>query len=180
MSRGLSFIAYRILSDPNPSHRADPSDAAAWAPMPNRLRCGAGIVVLAVLSALALSAPSINADAGPPRSVFLKLPAGQPAPEVGLEAYRHPSGHWHLRIAAQGFQFTSICVAQAAALPVGHAHVIRDGVKVASAYHPIVDLGSLPPGQHRIRVILRGQDHRALVGPDGLVQAEIDLVVPDA
>ena len=178
MSRGLSFIAYRLLADPHPRRQSYLWVAPARAAKRDRLRCGAGIVVLAVLAALAVSAPSINADAGPPRSVFLRLPVGETVPEVDLQTYRHPSGHWHLRIAAKGFQFTSVCVAQADTIPVGHAHVIRDGVKVASAYHPIVDLGQLAPGRHRIRVILRGQDHGALVGPDGLIQAEIDVVVP--
>ncbi|MBM7066915.1 hypothetical protein [Actibacterium sp. 188UL27-1] len=174
MSRGLSFAAYRILS----------AGQNLWANERPRhqegLRCGAGAIIFAMLLGVAGVLPGINADAGPPRSVFLELPTGEAVPEIMLMPYRLPSGRWQLQIRARDFRFTTLCVADAQALAVGHAHIVRNGVKVASAYHPIVDLGWLPPGRHRITVILRGQDHRALIADGALVQAKVTIAVPAA
>lgn len=143
------------------------------------LRHAAFGLVAMLLATLAVGAPLVNAVAGPPRSVFLQLPSDLPEPQVGLAAERLPTGHWQVRIDAEAFRFTDLCLTEAAAIPVGHAHVILNGVKVASAYHPVVDLGDLPPGRHHIEAVLRGQDHRALVGRQGLIKADLVIAVPD-
>ncbi|MEJ6403634.1 hypothetical protein [Yoonia sp. 2307UL14-13] len=135
-------------------------------------------LIAALLSGLAVAAPAYNAVQVAPRSVFLILPRAQPEPTVSLRAVRRASGNWVLWIDTTDFQFTTICVAEAGAVPVGHAHVIRNGIKITSAYHPVVDLGPLPPGEHRISATLRGQDHRALLGQGGLLQGEITIRVP--
>lgn len=144
------------------------------------MRFGAVAFVAALLATLAAGVPSINLAADPPRAVFLKLPGHVPQPTVSMQAHQASSGRWLLEIHASKFRFTDLCVTDAAAIPVGHAHVIRDGVKVASAYQPVVDLGVLAPGSHRITVVLRGQDHRALVGREGLISAVTEIVVPQA
>ena len=136
------------------------------------------MLIGALLSGLAVAAPVYNAAQGAPRSVFLELPPDQPAPAVSLRAARRPSGRWVLWVDTTDFQFTTVCLAEAAAVPVGHAHVIRNGVKIASAYHPVVDLGHLPPGEHQISAVLRGQDHRALLGRGRLLQGKITINVP--
>lgn len=138
------------------------------------------MMIFLVMGVLAVTAPQINANAGPPPSVFLALEEEAALPKVALEVWRDAHGHWQVQISASDFQFTELCLTEAAAVPIGHAHVIRNGVKVASAYYPIVDLGQLPQGRHVIDVVLRGQDHRALVGPDGLItaQAVINVTTP--
>ena len=135
-------------------------------------------MVAGLLASLALGAPSYNAAHTAPRTVFLTLPADLPTPQVSITASQQASGTWILRIDTAAFQFTNLCVPDAEAMPIGHAHIIRDGVKIASAYQPIIDIGVLPPGQHRITAILRGQDHRALLGAEGLISSEIMIQVP--
>lgn len=146
----------------------------------SKARFGAVTFIAMLLATLAAGAPLINSVAGPPRAVFLQLPEDVPEPKVSLTAYQAAPGHWRLEIDAAQFQFSDLCVPDAAAIPVGHAHVIQNGVKVASAYQPVIDLGNLPPGSHRIAVVLRGQDHRALVGQTGLISAELVVFVPRA
>lgn len=143
-------------------------------------RTAAAGLLAALLAALAVGAPLVNAGAGPPRAVFLQLPPDRDQPTIVLAARRLPSGRWRLTIETTGFRFTRLCVPDAEALPVGHAHVLLDGVRVASAYEPIVDLDALPPGRHVVSAVLRGQDHRALLGTHGLIKAEIVVEVPEA
>jgi hypothetical protein len=131
-----------------------------------------------LLAVTCIGVPLVNADAGPPRALFLRLPADIPEPTVALAARASADGRWMLDIAATGFRFTDLCIANAAAVPVGHAHVFRGEQKLATAYLPVVDLGRLGPGVHEIRVVLRGQDHRALVGRSGLVEASTIIAVP--
>ncbi len=141
-------------------------------------RNAAAAVVALVLGAAGVGATFVNASAGPPRTLFLKLPSDAPEPTLTLAARQHANGGWQLEIAATGFRFTAICLPTAAAAPVGHAHVFMDGAKVASAFVPVVDLGQLTPGRHAYRVVLRGQDHRVLVGRDGVIEAELTIAVP--
>jgi hypothetical protein len=136
------------------------------------------VVLAGLLAALSVAVPVLNTAAGPPRALFLQLPATLSEPELALTASGAPDGSWQLRIETKGFRFTALCVADAAAVPVGHAHVILDDRKIASAFVPVVDLGVLPPGDHQVQVVLRAQDHRALVGRHGLVQAWVVISVP--
>lgn len=142
-------------------------------------RHSATLAVSLLLATLAAAAPHINAENAPPRSVFLRLPPDRPEPSVALTATPREDGTLRLRIETEGFTFTELCVTEAAAVPVGHAHVIVDGVKVASAYHPVIDLDPLPPGVHDVTVVLRGQDHRALLGRTGLIRAEATVGVAE-
>jgi len=139
---------------------------------------GSFAVLAGLLAALSVTAPVLNGAAGPPRALFLRLPATLPDPELTLTASEAAEGSWQLRIEASGFRFTALCVTDAAAVPVGHAHVILADRKIASAFTPVVDLGVLPPGDHQVQVVLRAQDHRALVGSRGLVQARVVISVP--
>jgi hypothetical protein len=141
-------------------------------------RHGGAALVAGLLAGLSLAVPLVNAGGGPPRALFLQLPADAPEPAIGLSARRVADGGWLLVIAAENFRFTAVCLTSAAAVPVGHAHVLRGDRKLASAYAPAVPLGRLEPGVHRFRVVLRGQDHRALLGRRGLIEAELTLEVP--
>jgi hypothetical protein len=143
-------------------------------------RHGALALVAALLAGLSVGAPLVNARAGPPAALFLALPPGTPEPRLTLTASAQPDGGWRLAIAATDFRFTETCLATAAAIPVGHAHVIVGERKLSSAYTPVAELGKLPPGEHNVRVVLRAQDHRALLGSRGLIQAAITISVPSA
>lgn len=136
------------------------------------------LILATILFGLTLCVPIVNASAPLPRSLFLTLPENSPQPEVRLAAQRGRDGRWMLEITAERFEFTALCQANARAVPRGHAHVILDGTKFASAYAPFLDLGALPRGRHEIRVVLRGQDHRALVGRNGLIETSLTLDIP--
>ncbi|WP_156943891.1 hypothetical protein [Roseivivax isoporae] len=146
--------------------------------LPPLRRLAAMALATSLFAGIALAGPVINGHAGPPRTVFLALPPDRPAPDVALRVTPLPGGGWRVALDTTGFVFTDVCVQTAEARPMGHAHLIVDGVKVASAYAPTVDLAPLPPGVHRIEAILRGQDHRALLGPMGLIKATAFLTVP--
>lgn len=143
-----------------------------------RLAVPATVAVL--LAALSVYAPLVNSKARPPRTLFLQLPADRPEPTISLSARPESGGAWLLEIHTTGFRFTMVCLVEAEASPVGHAHVVRGEAKIASAYVPVQSLGRLAPGSHTYRVELRGQDHRALVGRDGLIDAELTIHVPGA
>lgn len=141
-------------------------------------RIGPMALIAGLLGSLAAGAASFNANNTAPRSVFLTLPVGIPQPSLALSVAQDASGKWNLYMDTKAFQFTEICMTESEAIPVGHAHVILNGVKIGSAYRPIMHIGVLPPGQHRISVVLRGQDHRALIGQNGLIDAAFVIDVP--
>lgn len=135
-------------------------------------------LMVALLAAVTVTVPMVNANGNPPPTLFLQLPSDRPEPELSLDAVRLPNGEWELHLLVRNFRFTAFCVAQATGAPIGHAHIYRGDQQVASAYFPVVPLGRLMPGPHRFRAMLRGQDHRALVGQDGLIEADITVTVP--
>lgn len=133
--------------------------------------------VLAMLLTLLAAVPWLNLEGGPPRSVFVQLDPERPDPEIDAEATRLSDGEWLLRIEVDGFSFSEICAVVKTGEPVGHAHVYAGDEKIAAAYQPILSLGSLSPGEHIFRIVLRAQDHRALVGASGLIERKVAIVV---
>ncbi|MEM9798603.1 MAG: hypothetical protein AAF919_19105 [Pseudomonadota bacterium] len=140
---------------------------------------GPVLALSGLLAGLAVAAPAVNAGDPAPRAVFLQLPDHLPEPSVTVRADPISGGRWRLTLTARDFGFTAICLSTAEPVPMGHAHIIHDGVKVAAAYGPIVDIGPLPPGRHVVEAVLRGQDHRALLGRDGLIKGQVVIVVPE-
>ena len=139
-----------------------------------------GMILVTVLAGLALVSPQVNAAAGPPSSVFVSWPEDQPVPELRITAHQYADGGWYIDLAAAGFAFSDLCQAVDGPQTIGHAHVYQGERKVTSAFVPRVSLGHLRPGRHAYRVQLRAQDHRALVGPDGIIAATIVIEVEDA
>lgn len=121
--------------------------------------------------------PLLNAEAGPPETVFVMLDPTKPDPRIKAEAIAAGDGEWLLQMQVDGFSFSEICAVVETGKPVGHAHVYAGDKKIAAAYQPIVSLGKLPPGEHSLRIMLRAQDHRALVGSSGLIEQKIQIVV---
>lgn len=140
-----------------------------------------GSVAIALfLASLVIVAPIVNAKDRPPSAVFLILPQSATPPEVQIQSTALGGGRYLLMLHASDFVFTALCVADAEALPVGHAHVHVNGEKVASAYNPVIEIGPLEPGVHTIGVVLRGQDHRPIIAQNRLVQDRIQIAVPRA
>lgn len=123
--------------------------------------------------------PELSGGDGPPDRIFLTLDAAAPAPVLQARALQ-AGGEWLLDIATENFVFSAICSAAASDRAVGHAHVYKAEQKIATAYQPMVRLGRLAPGRHLFRIILRGQDHRALVGAGGLLHQDVVIDVPPA
>lgn len=129
-----------------------------------------------LLGMLAL-VPMLNAKGGPPETVFVMLDPAKPDLEIEAEAIAAGDGEWLLQMNVDGFAFSEICAVVETGEPIGHAHVYEGDKKIAAAYQPIVSLGKLSPGEHAFRIMLRAQDHRALVGSSGLIEREIRVVV---
>lgn len=140
-------------------------------------RMMAMVLLSLLLGSMVVTAPMVNSLGRPPGSVFLVLPEDAVVPEVALQVEALGGGRFLLHLDARAFTFTDLCVSQAEAAPVGHAHVHVDGKKVASAFMPVIEIGPLAPGDHVIDVVLRGQDHRPLVTKNGLVRAITEVSV---
>lgn len=135
-------------------------------------------IIALLLGTLVIAAPIVNAKGRPPRAVFLILPDTIAPPTVDLQADAIGGGRYRLYLNTRAFVFTDLCVPEADAVPIGHAHVHVNGTKVASAYVPVIEIGPLAPGTHLIDVVLRGQDHRPIIGRDGLAQGGVRITVP--
>jgi len=139
---------------------------------------GKMLVLLSLFLTVALGIPKVNAISGPPSSVFAQWPEAKPVPTVKVSATRQTDGRWQVTINAAGFVFSDICTTVDEPQAVGHAHVYEGDTKIGAAYAPITQIGPFAPGKHRISVVLRAQDHRTLVGPSGIIKAEIVLEEP--
>jgi hypothetical protein len=131
----------------------------------------------ALLLALIAIVPQLNAQPGPPESLFAALDPNLPEPQISAEAVETDDGEWVLYLDVEHFAFSEICQTVDAGEPVGHAHVYRGNTKVAAAYQPILSLGRLSPGEHSFRIMLRAQDHRALVGASGLIEGWVNITI---
>lgn len=136
------------------------------------------LTLIAVVLTVALGIPQVNAVSGPPNSLFAQWPETTPVPAVKVSATRQADGRWQVAIIATGFVFSDICTSVAVCEAVGHAHVYEGDTKIAAAYAPTTEIGSLALGTHTISVVLRAQDHRNFVGPGGIITAEIVLEEP--
>ena len=136
-------------------------------------------VLILVLCSTAAVASQVNSQSGPPSSVFVAWPETSNAPVLELIPHQRRDGSWYLDLHAPGFAFSEICQRVTGPQAIGHAHLYSGDRKIAAAYIPRVELGHLRPGKHRFRAVLRAQDHRALIGPDGLIDAEVTIAMPD-
>lgn len=140
----------------------------------NRLITAATVAFLATLTTLV---SLINAQARPPKTLFVQVPDGMAAPTVSAKAETDSEGITVLSISAKNFTFLSICRTVDQPEAVGHAHVYSNNKKIAAAYQPIVVLGKLTPGRHEFTISLQATDHRALVTKDGMITADIIVQV---
>ena len=62
----------------------------------------------------------------------------------------------------------------------GHAHIYVDGVKVGRLYSEHYHLGSIGPGEHRLRATLNANTHEEYAIGGAIVEDSITVVVPDA
>ena len=141
-------------------------------------KCSQLLALIALLPTIAFGVPRVNAESGPPRSVFAKWPESINAPVLKVSASRRADGRWQLNISAPGFVFSDICTSVAKPEAIGHAHLYDGDTKIAAAYTPTAVIGPFAPGTHHISVVLRARDHRTLLGKSGIIKAEIALKEP--
>jgi len=103
--------------------------------------------------------------------------AGTPAPVLTLTL--HPDGvqSRNLHIGVENFTFDPEGVNGAAVPGRGHAHLYLNGVKVARAYGPWMQLDALPVGTHELRVTLNANDHTQLATDGVPIEATIAVVI---
>lgn len=103
--------------------------------------------------------------------------AGTPVPVLTLTV--HPDGvqSRNLHIGVENFTFDPEGVNGAAVPGRGHAHLYLNGVKVARAYGPWMQLDALPVGTHELRVTLNANDHTQLATDGVPIEATIAVVI---
>jgi hypothetical protein len=118
-------------------------------------------------AAEALPAPPLQCRHG---HLDITDPARVPA--LALELRPDAESGWNLHLRTSRFRFAPDKVNQAPVLGEGHAHLYLDGQKLARLYGPWTHLPPLPPGRHRLRVTLNGNDHAELHAQGRPVAAE--------
>lgn len=103
--------------------------------------------------------------------------AGTPAPTLTLTL--HPDGPQsrNLHIGVENFAFDPEAVNGPHMPGRGHAHLYLNGVKIARAYSPWMQLDALPVGTHELRVTLNANDHTQLAVAGAPIEATIDVVI---
>ncbi|WP_417728822.1 hypothetical protein [Roseovarius sp.] len=103
--------------------------------------------------------------------------AGTPAPSLTLSL--HPDGPQsrNLYIAVENFAFDPEAVNGPYVSGRGHAHLYLNGVKIARAYSPWMQIDALPVGTHELRVTLNANDHTQLASGGAPIEATIEVVI---
>lgn len=108
----------------------------------------------------------------------IRLRATYPDPILKIWSERGDDGSWRLILYTENFILSNAQTSMIENMPIGHAHIYRGEQKLAAAYTPIVDLGTLDPGVHHLNVVLKSTNHRTLLGTNGPIEQEIVLEVP--
>ncbi len=114
-----------------------------------------------------------------PEEIFYELPKNGELPEISLKAEKLYNESWTLKMDVSNFTFTEICTIEITDPYIGHAHIFEDDVWLGTSFTPIFNLGKLEPGKHEFVVSLRSQDHRTLVGKNGVIEQKIVIYVEE-
>jgi hypothetical protein len=108
----------------------------------------------------------------------LEVPEGTPGPTVDLVVHKDAKAGWNLELRTTDFRWAPENVSTDAVMGEGHAHLYVDGVKVARVYGPWYYLGSLPEGEHQLRVTMNANDHSEYAVGGHVVEDDEAVVVP--
>jgi hypothetical protein len=103
--------------------------------------------------------------------------AGTPAPVLTLTLHPDGAQSRNLHIGVENFTFDPEGVNGVAVPGRGHAHLYLNGVKIARAYGPWMQLDALPVGTHELRVTLNANDHTQLATGGVPIEATIAVVI---
>ena len=103
--------------------------------------------------------------------------AGTPAPVLTLTLHPDGAQSRNLHIGVENFTFDPEGVNGPVVPGRGHAHLYLNGVKIARAYGPWMQLDALPVGTHELRVTLNANDHTQLAKDGMPIEAKIEVVI---
>lgn len=110
---------------------------------------------------------------------MLEIPEGQPVPEISLAIFPDPVAGWNLQIETENWAFAPEHVNQTSILTEGHAHLYVNGEKLTRIYSNWHYLPGLPPGDHVLTVGLNANGHEALMHNGELIEASVEVSVPE-
>lgn len=99
--------------------------------------------------------------------------------DIRLSLELHPDGPQsrNLHIRTTNFTFAPEAVNGPHVPGQGHAHIYVNGIKLARAYSPWMQLQALPKGDHVVRVTLNANDHGLLAVNGQPLEATLELTV---
>ncbi len=103
--------------------------------------------------------------------------AGTPAPVLRLTLHPDGAQSRNLHIEVENFTFDPEGVNGPVIPGRGHAHLYLNGIKIARAYGPWMQLDALPVGTHELRVTLNANDHTQLATDGVPIEATIAVVI---
>ncbi|WP_421999547.1 hypothetical protein [Roseovarius mucosus] len=103
--------------------------------------------------------------------------AGTPAPMLDLTLHADGAQSRNLHIGVENFTFDPEGVNGPHMPGHGHAHLYLNGIKIARAYGPWMQLDALPVGSHELRVTLNANDHTQLAVGGVPIEATIAVVI---
>ncbi len=101
---------------------------------------------------------------------------GEPAPKVSLSVAPDGDG-WAITVNTDQFEFSDALTGLYHVPGMGHGHIYVGGMKIGRLYQPEARIGALPKGEHKVRLTLNTNDHRAYVVGDQPVTATETIVV---
>ena len=84
---------------------------------------------------------------------------------------------WRVAVTAMGLRFAPELADGPHVAGTGHGHLYVEGTKVARVFGGEVVIGALPPGTHRIEVVLNTNDHRVYTVDGARIAAWTDIRV---
>ena len=100
--------------------------------------------------------------------------------DVSIQAVPDSVSGMNVRLTTANFAFAPQEVGGVHVPGHGHAHIYLDGVKVGRLYGEHYHLGSIGPGEHRLRATLNANTHEEYAIGGAIVEDSITVVVPDA
>ncbi|MEM7545089.1 MAG: copper chaperone PCu(A)C [Pseudomonadota bacterium] len=91
-------------------------------------------------------------------------------PTLSISAEETASG-WRIRSDATNFRFAPEAMDGPHVAGEGHGHLYIGGIKIMRVTAEEVEIGALPPGEHKIRVTLNTNDHQMYMAGDAPVTA---------
>jgi len=105
-----------------------------------------------------------------------EVPEDEPAPSVRIHAVQEGAG-WRVTLDVENFTFSRDAVDAPHQPGVGHGHLYLDGLKLGRIYDTETIVGTLPAGEHELKIELNTNDHRTYA-VDGMIVSDTVQVRP--